>query len=184
ERGASWALNVLAWNAMARADYSRARLLYEQAADAYRATGDERLEHTALSALAMVASAERDAPRAVSLMREVVARARREGSARSLALGLNNLGASQEMAGEEELARQAYEEAVALNRQIANKPGLAVALCNLGYVTLATAPTDAPSHFRESLELSREVEDPRTIAYCLEAAARIFLERGDETHVA
>src|SRR5262249_40872128 len=104
--------------------------------------------------------------------------------ARSLALALNNLGASQEMAGEDELARQAYEEAVALNRQIANKPGLAVALCNLGYVTLATAPTDAPSHFRESLELSREVEDPRTIAYCVEAAACIFLERGDETHVA
>jgi len=184
QRGAGWALNVLAWNAMARADYGRARLLYEQAADAYRATGDERLEHAALSSLAMVASAERDAPRAVSLNREVVARARREGSARSLALALNNLGASQEMAGEDELARHAYEEAVALNRQIANKPGLAVTLCNLGYVTWLTAPTDALAHFRESLELSREVEDPRTIAYCLEAAARIFLERGDETHVA
>jgi tetratricopeptide (TPR) repeat protein len=184
ERGAGWALNVLAWNAMARADYARARLLYEQAADAHRATGDERLEHTALSSLAMVASAERDAPRAVSLHREVVARARREGSARSLALALNNLGASQELAGEDELARRAYEECAALNRQIANKSGLAVVLCNLGYVTWATAPTDALPHFRESLELSREVEDPRTIAYCLEGAARIFLQRGNPAHVA
>jgi predicted ATPase len=184
QRGVGWALNVLAWNAMARGDYGRARLLYEQAADAHRATGDERLEHAALSSLAMVASAERDAPRAVSLNREVVARARREGSTRSLALALNNLGASHDIAGEEEQARHAYEESVALNRQIANKPLLAVTLCNLGYAMWVTAPTDALAHFRESLELSREVEDQRTIAYCLEGAARIFLERGDETHVA
>jgi non-specific serine/threonine protein kinase len=132
----------------------------------------------------MVASAERDAPRAVSLSQEVVARARREGSTRSLALALNNLGASQEMADEDELARRAYEESAALSREIGHKPGLGVALCNLGYVTWATAPTKALSHFRESLELSRDVEDPRTIAYCLEGAARIFLRRGKATHVA
>jgi predicted ATPase len=184
ERGAGWALNVLAWDAMARADYARAKLLYEQAADAYRASGDERLDYTALSSLAMVASAERDAPRAVSLNREVVAKARREGSPRALAMALNNLGASQEMAGEDELARRAYQESVALCRQIAAKPGLAVGLSNLGYVTWATAPMDALSYFRESLELSREVEDPRTIAYCLEGAARIFLQRGNRTHAA
>jgi len=184
QRGAGWALNVLAWNAMHRGDYGRARLLYEQAADAHRATGDERLEHAALSSLAMVASAERDAPRAVSLNREVVARARREGSTRSLALALNNLGASHDIAGEEEQARHAYEESVALNRQIANKPLLAVTLSNLGYTMWVTAPADALAHFRESLELSREVEDQRTIAYCLEGAARIFLERGNATHVA
>jgi non-specific serine/threonine protein kinase len=113
-----------------------------------------------------------------------VARARREGSARSLALAVNNLGAAQELAGDDEQARHAYEESAALNRQIANKPGLAITLCNLGYVTWVTTPTDALAHFRESLELSREIEDPRTIAYCLEGAARIFLERGNATQVA
>jgi predicted ATPase/class 3 adenylate cyclase len=184
QRGAGWALNMLAWNAMARADYGRARLLYEQAADAHRATGDERLEHAALTSLTMVASAERDIPRALTLSREDVARTRRRGSTRSLALALNNLGAAQEMAGEDEQARHAYEESAALNRQIANRPFLAINLCNLGYVTWMTAPTDALAHFRESLELAREVEDPRTIAYCLEGVARIFLERGHATHVA
>jgi non-specific serine/threonine protein kinase len=88
------------------------------------------------------------------------------------------------MAGEDEQARHAYEESAALNRQIANKPFLAINLCNLGYVMWMTAPTDALAHFRESLELAREVEDPRTIAYCLEGVARIFLERGHATHVA
>jgi predicted ATPase/class 3 adenylate cyclase len=182
--GTGWALNVLAFNAMNRADYGRARVLFEQAADAHRATGDERLERAALTSLTMVATAERDIPRALSLSREVVAKARREGSTRSLALALNNLGAAQEMAGEDEQARHAYEESVALNRQIANKPFLAINLCNLGYVMWVTAPTDALTRFRESLELSREVDDPRTIAYCLEGAARIFLERGHETYAA
>src|SRR5262245_11389456 len=184
QRGAGWALTDLARNAMACGDYGRAILLYEQAADAYRATGDERLEHAALASLAMVASAERDVPRAVSLNRDLVARARREGSTRSLALALNNLGAAHEMAGEDEQARHAYEASAALSRQIANKPLLALTLCNLGYVMWATTPTDALAHFRESLELSREVDDPRTIAYCLEGAARIFLERSNATHVA
>jgi len=45
-------------------------------------------------------------------------------------------------------------------------------------------PVDALAHFSESLTLSREIEEPRTIAYCLEGAARIFLERGHETHAA
>jgi predicted ATPase/class 3 adenylate cyclase len=185
QRGTAWTLNVLAWSAMGRgADYGRARLLFEQAADAHRATGDERLEHAALSSLAMVASAERDVPRAVSLNRSLVATARREGSTRSLGLALNNLGGALEMAGDDEQARLAYEESAALSRQIANKPLLALTLCNLGYVMWATAPTDALAHFRESLELSREVESPRTIAYCLEGTARIFLEHGSAMHAA
>jgi predicted ATPase len=184
QRGAGWALSGLAFNAMNRADYGRAKLLFDQAAVAHRATGDERLEHATLSSLVMVASAERDYSTAVSLSRELVARARREESTRSLAQALNNLGATQEMAGEDELARHAYEESVALNRQMANKPFLAINLCNLGFVMWPTAPTDAIAHFRESLELSREVEDPRTTAYCLEGAARIFLERGRETYAA
>jgi predicted ATPase/class 3 adenylate cyclase len=183
-RGAGWALGTLASSAMNRGDSERARQLFQQAADAHGATGDQRLEHTALSSLAMVAAAERDIPRVVSLNHELVARARREGSARSLALALNGLGASQEMAGEDEQARHAYEESAALNRQIANKPLLALTLCNLGYVTWPTAPTDALAHFRESLELAREIEDPRVIAYCLEGAARIFLERGNAAHAA
>src|SRR5262245_13820276 len=184
QRGAGWALHGLGFNAMNRADYGRARVLFEQAAVAHRATGDARLEHASLSSLVMVASAERDYSTGVSLSRELVARARREGSTRSLAQALNSLGATQEMAGEDELAQQAYEESAALNRQAAHKPFLAVNLCNLGYVTWPTAPTDALAHFRESLELAREVEDPRTTAYCLEGAARIFLERGRETYAA
>jgi predicted ATPase/class 3 adenylate cyclase len=182
--GAGWALSVLGFTAMNRGDYGRATLLFEQAADAHRATGDERLEHAALTSLAMVASAERDAPRAISLNRDLVERARREGSTRSLAMALNNLGGSYELAGEDDQARHWYEESAALNRQIANKPAHALTLCNLGFVMWATAPTDALARFRESLELAREVEDPRTIAYCLEGAARIFLERGNTTHAA
>jgi tetratricopeptide (TPR) repeat protein len=169
---------------MNRADYGRARLLFEQAAEAHRATGDERLEFAAVSSLAMGAGAERDVPKLVSLSRELVAQARRGGSTRALAQAFNALGAAQEMGGEDEQARHAYEESAALSRQIANKPALAINLCNLGYVMWVSAPSDALAHFRESLELAREIEDPRTVAYCLEGAARISLERGNATHAA
>src|SRR5262249_33672125 len=47
--GTGWTLSTLGFNAMNRGDYGRARLLFEQAADAHRATGDQRLEFAALA---------------------------------------------------------------------------------------------------------------------------------------
>ncbi len=71
------------------------------------------------------------------------------------------------------------EESIALLRRDARKPGLAIGLCNLGYLLRPNDPVDALAHFSESLALSREIEEPRTIAYCLEGGAGILAARGD-----
>ena len=55
-------------------------------------------------------------------------------------------------------------------------------LCNLGYLLRPNDPVDALAHFSESLALSREIEEPRTIAYCLEGGAGILAARGDATN--
>jgi hypothetical protein len=81
-----------------------------------------------------------------------------------------------------EEAQRSLEESIALHRQDARKPALAITLCNLGYLLRRTAPEEAMGHFRESLILSREVEEPRTIAYCLGGGAIIFAARGEYTH--
>jgi predicted ATPase/class 3 adenylate cyclase len=181
QRGVGWTLNVLGWNAMARGDYGEARRLYEEAAEAHSDPGDEQLQRRALMSLANVESVDGDYARAVSLLRDVVASTRREGSTLELALALGNLGTAEDQAGETEQARRSLEETIALHRQDARKPGLAVALCNLGYLLRATDPVDALAHFSESLTLSREIEEPRTIAYCLEGGAGIIAARGNPT---
>jgi predicted ATPase len=180
-RGVGWTLNVLGWNAMARGDYGEARRLYEEAADAHSDPGNEQLQRRALMSLANVESVAGDYARAVSLLRDLVASTRREGSTLELAVALGNLGTAEDQAGEREPARRSIEESIALHRQDARKPGLAVALCNLGYLLRATDPEDALAHFSESLTLSREIEEPRTIAYCLEGGAQIIAARDNPT---
>src|SRR5262249_50232393 len=101
-----------------------------------------------------------------------------------LAQAVLNLGVAQANAGLTEEARRSYEESIALWRQSARKPGLAVALCNLGYVLRATAPSEALGRFSESLTLTLEMEEPRTMAYCLEGGAGILAVQGNFTEAA
>jgi predicted ATPase/DNA-binding SARP family transcriptional activator len=181
QRGIGWTLNVLGWNAMNRGDFGEARRMFEEAADALSGPGDEQLQRRALMSLATVESAEEDHARALELIRDVVASARREGSTFELALALGNLGVVEANAGETDEARRAYEESIALSRQDARKPTLAIGLCNLGYLLRASAPSEALAHFSESLTLSREMEEPRTIAYCLVGGAGILAAQGNST---
>ena len=181
QRGTGWSLTVLGWNAMARSDYGEARRLYEEAADAHSGPGDEQLQRRALMSLANVESVQGDHARAVGMLRNVVASTRREGSTLELALAFGNLGVSEANAGETDEARRSYEESIALSRQDARKPLLAIGLCNLGYLLRASAPSEALAHFSESLTLSREMEEPRTIAYCLVGGAGILAAQGNFT---
>jgi predicted ATPase len=180
-RGAGWTLHVLGWNAMARGDFGEARRRFEEAADTLSGPGEEQLQRRALMSLATVDSAQEDHARAIGVLRDVVASTRREGSTFELVLALVNLGAAEANAGETDEARRSYEESIALSRRDARKPSLAVALCNLGYLLRVTAPSEAVAHFSESLTLSREMEEPRTIAYCLVGGAGIIAAQGNFT---
>ena len=161
--------------------FGEARRLFEEAADAHGGPGDEQLQRRALMSLATVDSAQGDHARAVGVLRDVVASTRREGSTHELAIAVLNLGVSEANAGETDEARRSYEESIALSRRDARKPGLAIGLCNLGYLLRASAPSEALAHFSESLTLSREMEEPRTIAYCLVGGAGILAAQGNFT---
>ncbi len=182
ERGVGWTLHVLGWNAVARGAYGEARPLYEEAAEAHSGPGDEQLQRRALMALANVESLQGDHVQAVSLLRDVVASTRRDGSTLDLAFALGNLGIAQDVAGETEQGRRSMEESIALLREDARKPALAIGLCNLGYLLRPTDPVEALALISESLTLAREIEEPRTIAYCLEGGAGILAERGNPTN--
>ena len=159
-----------------------ARRLYEEAADAHSGPGDEQLQRRALMSLANVESVQGDHARAVGVLRDVVASTRREGS--TLRAGACTRQPRRQRGKRRRDGRRRdgrYEESIALSRQDARKPGLAIGLCNLGYLLRASAPVEALAHFSESLTLSREMEEPRTIAYCLEGGAGILAARGNST---
>jgi predicted ATPase/class 3 adenylate cyclase len=181
-RGEGWTLHVLGWNSMARGEYGDARTLFEEAGEAHGGLGDDQLQRVAQMSLANIEGIQGSPARAIDVLRDFVASARRGGPSLQLALALGNLGIAQQIAGEMEGARRSLEESIALHRQDDRKPALAITLCNLGYLLRTTAPNEAMTHFRESLTLSREIEEPRTIAYCLGGGAVIFAARGEYIH--
>ncbi|MBA2641458.1 MAG: tetratricopeptide repeat protein [Actinobacteria bacterium] len=177
-------LNRLGMNAFWRGDYGKARRLFEEAAEALRASGDGYLQIYSSAGLAHILYAEGDYARAITLYREVVATMRREGANNDLSVSLNNLGVAEEAGGETEQAKRSFEESVALSRQGAPKQGLAYALASLAHIMRASAPADAFAHYSESLRLAREMEETRLIAYCLEGGASIIAARGNSAHAA
>ena len=183
QRGVGWTLNVLGWNAMARGDYGEARRLYEEAADAHSGPGDEQLQRRALMSLASV-DVRPGRPRPC---RQLASRRRREHAARRVNPRPGACTRQPRRRARTSPERRSRRDgrsrrASRCSRQDARKPGLAIALCNLGYLLRANDPVDALAHFSESLTLSREIEEPRTIAYCLEGGAGILAARGNPTN--
>ena len=173
---------MLGGNAVARGDYGEGRRLWEEAADAHSGPGDERLQRRPLVVLASVESLQGNRARAVGMLRDVLASTRREGSTLDLALALGNLGVAEEARRRDGAGATMDGGKHRAARGDARKPGLAIGLCNLGYLLRPNDPVDALAHFSESLALSREIEEPRTIAYCLEGGAGILAARGDATN--
>ena len=170
--------------AFMRGEYGEARRSFGDALDVSRSIGDEQLRLTATGNLASVATVEGDLTTAIALHREVVGGTRHSGLSRPLAFALNNLGMAEEAAGDTDHARRSYEESIALCRQGEHKGTLATVLASLGHLEQATAPADALTHYSESLQLCREIDDPRLIAYCLQGGASVFAARGDRDHAA
>ena len=106
------------------------------------------------------------------------------GLSRPLAYALNNLGMAEEAAGETDHARRSFEESITLCREGTHKAILAIALASLGHLEQTTAQAEALAHYSESLEICREIDDPRLTVYCLQGGAAILAARGDLDHAA
>ena len=154
QRGVGWTLIVLGGNAVARGDYGEGRRKPRTRTVAL-ATNNFSVVRSCFLPASRVSRETELEPSACSA---TCSRAR----------------GAEDAAGETEQGRRSMEESIALLRGDARKPVLAIGLCNLGYLLRPNDPVDALAHFSESLALSREIEEPRTIAYCLEGGAGIL----------
>ena len=174
---------MLGWNAVARGDYGEARRLYEEAAEAHSGPGDEQLQRRALMALASV-DVPPGRPRPC---RQLASRRRREHAARRVnprpgaCTRQPRRRAGRRRRDGAGATVDRGEHRAAAGRTPASRFSQS-RLCNLGYMLRPTDPVEALAHFSESLTLAREIEEPRTIAYCLEGGAGILAARGNPTN--
>ena len=179
-RGVGWTLHVLGWNAMARGAYGEARRLYEEAADAHSGPGDEQLQRRALMALASVETSK-ETTTGPSACFTTSSRARGAKGQPSTWRWHSATSASRRTSPERRsrgdgrwrrASRCAGRTPASRDCNRAVQPRLHAA---------TPRPDEALTHFSESLTLSREIEEPRTIAYCLEGGAGILAARGNPT---
>jgi tetratricopeptide (TPR) repeat protein len=174
------ALTATAAISLIQGDYPAATRFAEQALDAARAGGNQRLVANGLSNLGAIVLAAGDYERAGGLLEEAVSLAREAGDTRVTALAINNLGDRALTLGDYDAAKPLFEESLELLQANGDTANIARALFNLGAVALRRGEiAEARSRLRESIIVAREIDDKEDIAWCLEGVAAVAALDGD-----
>jgi CHAT domain-containing protein/tetratricopeptide (TPR) repeat protein len=131
------------------------------AARVARGAGDLAGEARALDGLATVYKELGRPEEALARYEQALALRREAGDRRGEGVTLNNLGL---LASELDLGAEALEwltEALAIRREVGDRSGEGATLQNLGAQTLPGRPEEALVHFQSSLDIGREIGDPR-----------------------
>jgi tetratricopeptide (TPR) repeat protein len=174
----------------------RARALYEEGVDAFRAgdekaskekneaalglaraSGDREAESLALVGLSRVALREGDYAGVCALAREARECVRGLSPAAD-ARPLHLLAAGTRLAGDYDQARELYTESLELSRRLDDKRGVWIELHNLGFVELHRAnPSEAERLFAEARKLCGD--EPYDVAMIDLESAALAAVRGD-----
>jgi predicted ATPase/class 3 adenylate cyclase/DNA-binding CsgD family transcriptional regulator len=100
------------------------------------------------------------------------------GDAAGSAAALHLLGVAAMYRGDYGLARSRLQESAATWRAVGDRRGLAMALFVLGDATLPADARAAQALYEESLALSRQIDDPGSIALPLTSLGHMALQRG------
>ena len=130
------ALRVLGMLMEPQQQLERARELFEEALDLYRALGDQSGEARCLNSLGLVARQREDLNAAEELLSASISVRRQIGDEAGIAPSLNNLGVLYLDRRDTDRARQSLEEALQLARKLDNPWGVACVTNNLGMVFL------------------------------------------------
>jgi predicted ATPase/DNA-binding CsgD family transcriptional regulator len=150
----------------------RAKEVYLEALELYRAIGDEAGTALALFVLGTGTHIPDDAGEARALFGEALELFRRLGNDDLAALTLHYLGEIALAEGDQVLARRLYEESLTLFRKMGGTWGSAWCLCGLGHTALYGGDHNlAKSLFTEALTLARAVGEKVLVALLLEGLA-------------
>jgi tetratricopeptide (TPR) repeat protein len=176
----SYALANQAGIVSARGEAGRARLLLDDSAARFAASGDERGKATVLVRLAYLELAEGAIVAAREALEEALELRRRQGDRRGVGLVLAGLGLIDTTAGEYANADQHLAEAREMFRRAGDRWGLASSLWRTADLAFARGRLDdAESALQEARGVLGTTGRERWIANTLAGLAEVALLRGD-----
>jgi predicted ATPase/DNA-binding XRE family transcriptional regulator len=168
----------LAW---IQTDMDQALARHEEAAAAYRRTGDKRGEATTLNNLGAVAHVQNDFDRAAGYYERAIALGRLAHNPRGVGMSVTNLGLIAMHRGEYDRAEELIGEGASLWRGLGDDHFLAVTLGNLGSLAFRQGRyDDAVTIQEEALAMKRETGDTLAVAKSLGDLAVAEVERGND----
>lgn len=152
-------------------DFEHARMDYETALGAARASGDQRAEWQALLDLGFL-WASRDYTRTREYLQQALALARAMGEPAILARSLNRLGNWYANVEQPAISVKYHREALAICEALHDKPGLATTLDLLGLASTVLGDlVSGTEYFGRAVALFRELDDRTGLASALSNVA-------------
>lgn len=150
-------------------------VLFERAAQLYRALGDRRGEAEALFWVGCFHQvARRDNATAAPALQRSLELASQADDKATMAEALRHLGIQAHAAGSLELARQRLEESTRLRRDIGPSPGVAANLIGLAYIAAGQARRDDAMALLDEASAIAETNDaPRILRSASQARAEL-----------
>jgi tetratricopeptide (TPR) repeat protein len=167
-RGLASALNNLAAQFHAQADYERAEALYTEGLQMARQSGDGMLISASLNNLGIVAMETQRYEAAEQFLLEALEAARQDGNQTKIAIALHNLGEVERSRGAYAEALSYYQHSLAESQQAGYRLGLVVNNwgCGAMHFRLGEGQTGA-AWLRQGVELAGALETPDWAARCL-----------------
>ena len=149
------------------------------------ATGDPFLQGRALFGSALLSHLENDHRRKLELCQQAVPHFQAAGAMNYLALMLVEIGSAHQHLGESANAAARVDEGIALMRTTGDDWALGMTTSIRGDIALVDEEhLLAAKMFRESILLSRQTNDERTVLFAVNGLARVALRTGDAERAA
>jgi predicted ATPase/DNA-binding XRE family transcriptional regulator len=180
-----WALCLESSAARLLDDTETSRRSIAEALVVAAATGDPFLQGRALFGSALLSHLANDHRRKLELCQDAVPYFRAAGAMNYLALMLVEIGSAHQQLGESVAAAARVDEGIALMRTTGDDWALGMTTSIRGDIALVDEDhLLAATMFRESILLSRQTNDERTVLFAVNGLARVALHTGEAERAA
>ncbi len=166
-------------------NYLEARLLHQQAHEAFIKLGSETNIAVALHQLAVLAQDQGEIEEARRLYNASLEIKKRLGAQSGIAITLHNLAAIVQNQGEIEEARRLYNDSLEISKRLGDQDGIASSLHQLGRLAQNQGEIEeARRLYNDSLEIHKQLGGQSGIASTLHQLGRIAEDEGNRTEAA
>lgn len=184
KNGIASAYNAIGVNyAAGKADYIKAREMYQKSLEIYEEINNERGIGSAYNNIALVYQIERDFDNAIKYFESSIELAQKTGNQKGEAGGINNIGNIYSSLNDYSLALEYFQKSLKIYREINDKSGISFCLNNIAMIYIELDENKkALDYYKQVLDIQKKIDDFRGIANTKSNIASLLIKEGEFKH--